>query len=82
MGISKKDVNAVHEFLVSIVEKGLPLAYSRSEADGYWDIEITKDGEMILGGYAEESINFSDWKKLPISELALLIESSQQVGFS
>lgn len=61
--------------LIEFIEKNLPVSYSRIEADGGWEIKITKNGNMKLGGYAEDFVEVEDWRELPLSELAYLAES-------
>lgn len=64
--------------LLEVIAQAGGVAFSRNEADSYWEVRANADGSVCLGGYAADAYGCADLTvgDLALSDLAYLAEAA------
>lgn len=67
----------IKKSLIKEAKKMLPLNYSKTEADGFWSIDVNEKGMVDSDGYAKDSGVYigKSIDDLSLSDIALLIDN-------
>ena len=67
----------IRKNLITEAKKMLPLGYSKTEADGFWSVEVNEKGVVDSDGYAKDSGVYigKSIDELSLSDIALLIDT-------